>query len=255
MSGTTTCPSCGATGPGAYCGACGVLQVSRHCAACGAGIPAGSRFCPSCGVAVSGGPPTAATARGPAPRVLAGAAAVVVLGLVAVLLWLARDPGTRAPAVTGPVAAAPPTGAAAVDISQMTPRERFDRLYNRIMTAAEQGDQETVDTFTPMAIMAYAQLPDVDADARYHLALLRLHTGDTPAALALADTILAAEPTHLLGILVRSTAATFSGDSAGQAAAEAAYRANYQSEIARGRPEYEHHRRMLEEYASRMGAS
>ena len=60
----------------------------------------------------------------------------------------------------------------------MSPRERFDRLYNRIMTAAENGDEGTVTNFTPMALSAYSMLDTVDADARYHAALIKLHTGD-----------------------------------------------------------------------------
>ena len=64
----------------------------------------------------------------------------------------------------------------------MSPRERFDRLYNRIMQAAESGDEATVTRFTPMALMAYAQLDSLDADARYHAALLELHTGDVAGA-------------------------------------------------------------------------
>ena len=47
----------------------------------------------------------------------------------------------------------------------MSPRERFNRLYNRIMTAAQSGDEATVSRFTPMALMAYAQLDTIDADA------------------------------------------------------------------------------------------
>ena len=55
---------------------------------------------------------------------------------------------------------------AAPDISQLSPRERFDRLFNRIMQAAEQGDTAQVRRFTPMALGAYAQLDTIDADAR-----------------------------------------------------------------------------------------
>ena len=40
----------------------------------------------------------------------------------------------------------------------MTPRERFDRLFNRIMQAAERGDSAQVERFTPMALGAYHQL-------------------------------------------------------------------------------------------------
>ena len=63
----------------------------------------------------------------------------------------------------------------------MTPRERFDRLFNRIMQAAEQGDSVEVERFTPMALGAYQQLDSRDADARYHAAVLHLQVGDFAA--------------------------------------------------------------------------
>ena len=91
----------------------------------------------------------------------------------------------------------------------MSPRERFNRLYNRVMQAAQSGDEATVTRFTPMALMAYAQLDTIDGDARYHAALLRVHTGDVEAARALADTILADSPGHLFGYIIQGTVARF----------------------------------------------
>ena len=112
------------------------------------------------------------------------------------------------PGPSGPAGPAP-------DISQMTPRERFDRLFNRVMQAAEQGDTAQVGRFTPMALGAYAQLDSINADARYHAAVLRMQVGDLAGADALADTILTRTPGHLLGYLVRGTTAGFRGDTAG----------------------------------------
>jgi hypothetical protein len=90
--------------------------------------------------------------------VLTGAlGSALIAGL---LIFLTR----RAPAPAAEVAAnAPFAGGAAAggpppDISSMSPRERFDRLYNRIMTAAENGDEETVTNFSPMALSAYTML-------------------------------------------------------------------------------------------------
>ena len=42
-----------------------------------------------------------------------------------------------------------PAAGPAPDISTMTPQERFDRLFNRIMQAAERGDSVEVERFTP----------------------------------------------------------------------------------------------------------
>ena len=90
------------------------------------------------------------------------------------------------PPAPRPVRPAPGAAGPAPDISRMTPRERFDRLFNRVMQAAEQGDTAQVERFTPMALGAYAQLDSVNADARYHAAVLRLQVGDLAGALALA---------------------------------------------------------------------
>lgn len=168
-------------------------------------------------------------------------------GLLAVILvMLARNsPSPAAPAVAseqGPTAEAPP------DISNMSPRERFNRLYNRIMTAAQSGDEATAKRFMPMALMAYGQLDSVDADARYHAALLKAHTGDVEASRALADTILAQHPGHLFGYVIRGTVARFRKDQNGLAAAYGGFLKRYDEEMKAGRQEYDEHRTSLEEF-------
>jgi hypothetical protein len=146
--------------------------------------------------------------------------------------------------------AAPPNASAgpAPDISQMTPRERFDRLFNRIMEAAQRGDSAQVLRFTPMALGAYGQLDTVDADARYHAAVLRLQTGDIAGARALADTILRQSPGHLLGYIVLGSAADLAGDSAGAARARRDFAQHYAAESAAGRPEYRDHAPVITEF-------
>lgn len=78
--------------------------------------------------------------------------------------------------------------------------------------AAERGAKATVSRFGPMALMAYAQLDWVNADARYHAALLQVHTGDMTGPAALADTILKEHPGHLFGYLIRGTANRWRND-------------------------------------------
>jgi hypothetical protein len=136
----------------------------------------------------------------------------------------------------------------APDISAMTPRERFDRLFNRIMQAAERGDSAEVERFTPMAMGAYDQLDTRDADARYHAAVLRLQTGDFGRAVALADTILAQSPGHLFGYVIRGTAARFQNDPATRARAERDFLAHYKTETAAKRVEYLEHQPVLDEF-------
>ena len=131
----------------------------------------------------------------------------------------------------------------------MTPRERFDRLYNRVMRASEQSDTTTVSRFSPMAFQAYAQLDSVDADARYHAAVLRLHVhGDTAAALRLADTIQTSEPNHLFASLLRGTAARLVRDDQLLRRANSEFLAAWEPEMKRGRPEYRDHQAMLEQF-------
>lgn len=152
---------------------------------------------------------------------------------------IASDAGAAEPGVPP---GAPP------DISNMSPRERFNRLYNRIMTAAQSGDEASVTRFTPMALMAYAQLDTIDADARYHAALLRVHTGDIDAAGALADTILTTAPGHLFGYIVRGTVARFRKDDKALDRAYGEFLKHYDTETKAGRPEYQEHQRSLDDF-------
>lgn len=149
---------------------------------------------------------------------------------------------TQTPDMANPGGALPGgPGGPAPDISQMSPRERFDRLFNRIMQAAERGDSGEMARFTPMALGAYAQLDTFDADARYHAAVVRLQAGDVDGARALADSILGETPGHLFGYLVRGTAAEMARDPAALGRARSEFLRRYDAEIAAGRPEYRDH--------------
>jgi hypothetical protein len=176
------------------------------------------------------------------PWIIAGAALVGLLGVL--LLMLARTPSTMVGESTevGGAAAPPP------DISMMSPRERFDRLYNRVMQAAQGGDEATVSRFTPMALMAYAQLDSLDADARYHAALLQVHSGDVAGPTALADTILAQHPGHLFGYVIRGTVARWQKDDKALARAYAGFLEHFDAEIKAGRDEYAEHRTSIDEF-------
>ena len=165
--------------------------------------------------------------------------------LAVLLIMLARDSGSPAAPLMSeqPLAAGNPP-----DISNMSPRERFNRLYNRIMTAAQAGDDATAQRFMPMALLAYAQLDTVDADARYHAALLKAHTGDVAASHALGDTILTQHPGHLFGYVVRGTVARFQKDQKALDAAYVGFLKRYDEEMKANRQEYGEHRTSLEEF-------
>lgn len=177
-------------------------------------------------------------------------ASLGILALVAVWAVVSRPKVLSVPSVpsTAQVPAVAGEGTPP-DLSTMTPRERFDRLYNRVMRAAEQGDSGTVGRFAPMAFLAYEQLDSVDADARYHAAVLRLHVqGDSAAALRLADSILMSNPRHLFGFLIRGTAGRLSHDDRLLARANADFLAAWDGEMKSPRPEYQDHRAMLDQY-------
>ncbi len=172
-----------------------------------------------------------------------------VLALVAAFglgVLVGKEGGGRvpaeAPAAEADAAPTPP------DISNMSPRERFDRLYERVMRASSGGDAATLQRFAPMAIQAYGMLDSVDVDARYDVAVIKLHVGDIAGAKALADSMIRADRTHLFGYMIRFTVGRFGGDSASAKSAAAAFLANYEAEVRKGRPEYEKHKTALENF-------
>jgi len=182
--------------------------------------------------------------------IFAGTMCLLLVGAI-VYNVVTQAPAPRVPNMANAGAATGETtlpAGPAPDISQMSPRERFDRLYNRIMQAAEQGDTAQVRRFTPMALGAYAQLDTVDADARYHAAVIRLQTGDLAGAHAIADTLLEQAPDNLLGYLVRGTAAGLAGDPGARAQAEREFLRRFDREMAAGRPEYRDHAPVIQEF-------
>lgn len=182
-----------------------------------------------------------------------------VLLVGAIAYKVASDqPVPRIPSMANPGAggaASSPDGppGPAPDISRMAPRERFDRLFNRIMQAADRQDTAQVVRFTPMALGAYAQLDTFDADARYHAAVLHLQAGDAAAAAALADTILAQSPGHLFGYVLRGTAAQARNDPATLAQARRDFLVRFSAESAAGRPEYAEHAPVIAEFKNTAG--
>ena len=184
---------------------------------------------------------------------MAGALCVVLVVGIAYRVSSAAPAAAPDMANAGVSAGAPPNqnaagGGPAPDISTMTPRERFDRLFNRIMQAAERRDSAEVQRFTPMALGAYRQLDVIDVDARYHAAVLRLQVQDVAAARALADTILAESPGHLLAYVIRGEVASVSKDPRLRAQAERDFLAHYDAEQRAGRVEYLDHGPVLEQF-------
>jgi Double zinc ribbon len=249
---TRPCPACGSPAVGNFCSGCGANLVRRACAHCQAELSPQARFCHRCGQ------PVGSAAARPKPGA-SDRKAWLIAGTVCVLLvaGIAYKVSSDAPEPTAPdmanagssagAAGGRPAGSAP-DISAMTPRERFDRLYNRIMQASERSDSVEVERFTPMALGAYQQLDSRDADARYHAAVLQMQVGNFPAARALADTIIRESPGHLFGYVIRGTAGRFQNDPATVAQARRDFLAHYETEMRSKRVEYLEHKPVIDEF-------
>jgi len=226
------------------CPACGAAVGTRPCRECQAPLKASARFCHRCGADQRAAPMAAHDRRA---WIVAGALTVLLVGLV-VFRVVRGTPAPVAPQMAnagnaGTATSAPP------DISALSPRERFDRLFDRLMRAGAEGDSVTIVNFSPMALGAYAQLDSVDADAQFHAALIEIQVGDFAGARALADTIEQRNPGHLFGPILLGTIAGLSADSAGKRAAFATFLERYDRQIARtDRPEYLDHRQLLNEF-------
>lgn len=215
-----------------------------HCHSCGTQLSDDARFCHKCGASTS---PPAATGgwRAGVPWTIAGLA----LGALLAVLLLRGNRGSQTP--TGAAAPFARQGVApAMDLSQMTPEEQAQRLFDRVMILEEQGKTDSVRFFMPMAIGAYQLLPTMTLDAHFDVGLLQLTAGDPAAALAEADTIHQQVPTHLFAFVLRARALEARGDSA---AARQPYRdflKNEDAERARERQEYQEHRNILDAFHS-----
>jgi hypothetical protein len=205
------------------------------CHACGAQLSANVRFCHKCGAAVGGGGGQATGWRVGLPWAVAGAALGALVTVLAMRVGGAspRDVTT----LGGPVGVAP-------DISQMSPEERANRLFNRIMILDEAGKADSVRFFLPMALGAYSQLPALDVDARYHIGLIQLAGGQPAGALAQADTILRTVPNHLFAFVLRAHAYRDLSNRQAQRRAYADFLRHEAAELARNRPEYAEHREL-----------
>jgi len=216
-------------------------QGAGFCAACGAPLAIGARFCHRCGTPFGQGVPLAkaAGAGNNLASVLPwGVAFIALLALVAnfagknfgsakgssvdgssnALPTSAIDGGSGGGA---PVAAqggggggraAGGGGVAAPNIANLSPSERAVRLYNRIMEYSEAGKTDSVGFFAPMAMASHEMLTAPTVDERYHFGRIAEVTNNAAVAKAQADTILAAQQSNLLGLLLGARAARLSKD-------------------------------------------
>ena len=208
----------------------------------------GAHFCHRCG-APAGSPP-AASGRGIATAVPWAVAALALASVIALVVgqrFGQRPSGTSdvldgANAQGSTVISAPAAGQGqmprAPDISQMTPAQRAERLYDRIMREHEVGHADNVRTFMPMAVAAYELLAPLNLDQRYDLGRLGEVGGDMALARAQADSMLATRPTHLLGLALAARVARAAGESARARGFDARLVAAEPGEKGSGLPEY-----------------
>lgn len=271
------CPTCGKPASGNFCQHCGGSLGGRFCNKCGSPLADGAKFCNKCGAprsAAGTAPPAAvAAAASPAPparssgRAARGGASrgtpeptmaggnlpwiiagTAIFGLILVVGFSMVRPEGPAPAPgAAPGGAAGAASGAAPDISNMTPIDAADRLFDRVMRSLAAGDTAGALAFQPMGVQAYARAEPLNLDGVFHMAMLEMLT--TPAdALASANRILEAEPDHIFGLGLAAQAHLALGDTA---AARTAYQQIldvYNTEAGRPLEEYQAHSQILNAY-------
>jgi hypothetical protein len=177
---------------------------------------------------------------------------VAAVAFVALALSLVpRRGGDTAAAPDSTPAAAAPDGPAGrpPDLSQLTPRDAADRLFDRVMRLQEEGKSDSVLFFAPMAVAAYGGLAPLNIDARFHLGAIGLATGERELvrmARAQADTILRERPTHLLGLVLGAGAAAALGDATARQQFNKRLIAAERAELAQPLDEYLQHRPVID---------
>ena len=245
------CAACGAAAPGRFCANCGAPQAGATCSVCKGELSAGSKFCHHCGNAAAAGQAAPAVKSSPLPWVVAALALLTMFAMLAGRGFNnARGSTLDAPQNALPQAglddrgAQPPgqNGATrAPDISAMSPQERTDRLFNKIMILNSQGKTDSVQFFAPMALQSYQMLPSMNADQHYDMGRVAEVAGAIPLAKAQADSILKKDPSHLLGLILAARVATIQGDTAALRGFEKRLVAAEKPELAKKLDEYDRH--------------
>jgi len=250
---STTCPTCGAAANGRYCASCGAPLAGAVCASCSAELSPGAKFCHRCGTGVgSGGAMVRESRTNALPWIVAALAFLALFAMAAGRGFNTR----RGSAIDGSQNALPQAGLddralspdeqgagiRAPDISSLSPQERADRLYNRVMLLASQGKIDSVQFFAPMALTAYQMLSPLNADQRYDMGRIGEVAGAIPLAQAQADSILRENPNHLLGLVLGARLATLAGDTTQLHSYERRLIAAEKAETAKKRDEYLQHR-------------
>lgn len=240
------------------------------CAACGAALSAGARFCHRCGTPLGQGLPVtrqAAPATGAAAVLPWGVAFVALLALIAMVAGknFGKPAGSsldgsanslptqeldgQAAAGAAPFAGGA-GGGAAPNIANLSPSERANKLYIRIMEYAEMGKVDSVAFFAPMALASHEMLEGPSLDERYHYGRIAEVTGNAEVAKAQADTILKEQTDNLLGLLLASRAARMTKDEAAAKGFDARLLKALAPQLATQAEEYVQHRSEIDRAVS-----
>lgn len=183
------------------------------------------------------------------PWIVTGIALVAVIALV--LFQASRAATDAAPGAGGAMGGGVPlSGGApfagggapsAVDLSSMSPQEKADRLFNRVMSYASEGKSDSAAIFAPMAIQSLEMLAPLNAHQHFDLGLVAAATGDLGRAKREADAILKTNPNDLLGLVLAIRAAEAAQNSAARTRFEKQLIAAEPAERKSAREEYTAH--------------
>jgi hypothetical protein len=185
-----------------------------------------------------------------------GGAAVLALVAFVAGEGMARRGTSPDDGVTQQASSASPSAMpSAPDISKLSPEERATRLFDRVMRYSEEGKADSARFFAPMAIQSYQMMGPLDAHARYDIGTISAVVGEQAMARLEADSILASQPKHLLGLALAIRAASMAGDMDAVARFQRRLIDAAPSERAKNVKEYEEHRHDIDEALTKAGAS
>lgn len=251
----------------------------KFCSECGAPLSPTAKFCHACGHPVGsavGIPPQEFRRSTTAPSTTAveeddqglpeaplvtraqGLAPKLpwLLGLVGLVIGAAYFSSTEpkaqagAPSPAAPFASGAAAGGSIPDIASMSPNERANRLYGRIMAYVQAGKADSAAFFAPMALAAHEMLETMSLDERYHLGQINEMLGNAAVAAAQADTMLKAEPENLLGLMLATHAARLANKAADIKTYDALFLKVLDAQLATKKPEYEMHKAEIERTAA-----
>ena len=238
------CPSCGVEATGRFCSSCGATVTGGQCPECNTVLASGVRYCHRCGASVSS---TRTPSKSGDSAIAWAVAAIALVALTALIAGrqfrgrtVAEATPLGAPSVADGIVRAP-------DISQLTPAQRAEALFDRMMRLNDAGEPDSVRFFAPMAIAAYQMIEPLDDDQRFDLGRIGIMTGLVELARAQSDTILSKSSSHLLGLMLGISAAETEKNEKAAKELRTRLLAVRSTELAKNLPEYQRHRSEIAE--------